>query len=197
MPPERLRIARQLLPVIGLRPRVLDWFDASTPARLRLDLEGAAGQWHLLALFNWSDQAQEMTLKLADYDLPPGEYHAREFWSGKLVRVEDGVLPWQIPAHGVALFAVRPAQSPQYLGSDLHISQGLEVKSWSVSENTRVLNVTVERPGRAAGDITLSLPQPPQAVTLNGDAIEWQPAGEGCYRFSVTFEKTAFLEVHW
>jgi alpha-galactosidase len=197
MPPERLRIASQLLPVIGLRPRVLDWFDTSTPARLRLDLQGAAGQWHLLALFNWSDQPQELTLKLADYNLPPGEYHAREFWSGKLARVESGVLPWQIPAHGAALFAVRPAQSPQYLGSDLHISQGLEVKSWSVSENPRVLNVTVERPGHAAGEITLSLPQPPQAVTLNGDAIDWQPAGEGCYRFSVTFDRTAFLEVQW
>jgi alpha-galactosidase len=197
VPPERLRIARQLLPVIGLRPRVLDWFDASTPAHLRLDLQGATGQWYLLALFNWSDQAQEMALKLADYDLPPGEYHAREFWSGELARVEGGVLRRQIPAHGVALFAMRPAQSPQYLGSDLHISQGLEVKSWSVNENTRVLNVTVERPGLTAGEITLSLPQPPQAVTMNGDAIEWRSAGEGCFRFSITFDKIAILEVHW
>jgi hypothetical protein len=197
VPPERLRIARQLLPVIGLRPRILDWFDAATPARLRLDLEGDAGHWHLLALFNWSDQAQEMTLKLAEYDLPPGEYHAREFWSGKLARVDSGVLPWLVPAHGIALFAVRLVQSPQYLGSDLHISQGLEVKDWSVSESGRILNVTIERPGRAAGDITLSLPQPPQQVTLNGDPIESQPAGEGCYRFPVAFEKAAILEVHW
>ena len=215
IPPDRLRIAMQLLPVIGQRPRVLDWFDAvgidhrATPARLRLDLESAAGQWYILALFNWSDQAQELTLKLADYDLPPSDYHAREFWSGKLVRVDGSTLSWQVPAHGAALFAVRPAKALQYLGSDLHISQGLEVKSWEVAEtvhpadtvhpieNSRVLKFTLERPGRAAGDITLSLPQPPHVVSLNGSPIEWQPAGEGCYRFSVTFDKTAFVEVHW
>jgi alpha-galactosidase len=196
LPPERLRIASQLLPVIGLRPRVLDWFDAVTPARLRLDLEGAAGQWHLLAHFNWADQAQEFTLKLADYGLPSGEYYAREFWSGKLVQVKDGALPWQIPAHGVALFAVRPVQSPLYLGSDVHISQGLEVKSWSLLEN-RVLKITVERPGSAAGEIFLSLRQPPQQASLNGNPVEWQPAGENSYRFSAAFEKTAMFEVNW
>jgi alpha-galactosidase len=195
IPPERMRIARQMLPVIGLRPRVLDWFDSGTPARVRLDLEGKAGAWQLLALFNWTDLPQEMTLKMADYGLGPGEYHAREFWSGKQVQIVNGALPWQIPTHGVALFAVRPAESLQYLGSNLHISQGLEVKSWAVSENPRGLTMSLERPGRVAGDITLSMPQPPQRANLNGEVIEWQSAGEGCYRFPVSFERTALLEV--
>ena len=195
IPPERMSIARQMLPVIGLRPRVLDWFDSGTPAHVRLDLEGKAGAWQLLALFNWTDLPQEMTLKLADYGLGPGEYHAREFWSGKQVQIVNGALPWQIPTHGVALFAVRPAESLQYLGSNLHISQGLEVKSWAVSENPRGLTMSLERPGRVAGDITLSLPQPPQRANLNGEVIEWQSDGEGCYRFPVSFERTALLEV--
>jgi alpha-galactosidase len=197
IPPERLRIAWQLLPVIGLRPRLMDWFDTTIPAHLRLDLVGAAGQWQLITLINWSDQPQEMTLKLEDYDLPPGLYYLHEFWSGKLARIEGDALPWQIPAHGVALFSVHPAQSPQYIGSDLHISQGQEVKNWSVSDNPRGVNVTLERPGRAAGNITLCLPQPPQRACLNGNPIEWQPVGESCYQFSVVFERTALLEVHW
>lgn len=195
IPPERLRIARQLLPVIGQRPRVLDWFDAATPARLRLDLESAAGGWHLVALFNWSDQTQEKMLKLVEYDLPSGEYYAREFWSGKLARIGSEGLPWQIPAHGVALFAVRPVKNPQYLGSDLHISQGLEVKRCSVSKNHQVMSVTVERPGRVAGEILLSLPNPPQTVTLNREANEWQTAGWDGYRFPVAFVNSAILEV--
>jgi alpha-galactosidase len=197
IPPERLRIAWQLLPVIGLRPRLMDWFDTTNPSRLRLDLEGAAGKWQLITLFNWSDQPQEMTLKLTDYNLPPGQYHLREFWSGKLAHIEGDALPWQIPAHGVALFSVHPAQSPQYIGSDLHISQGQEVKNWSVSENPRGIKVTLERPGRASGNITLSLPQPPQQADLNGNPIEGPSVGDSCYRFSVAFERTALLEVYW
>jgi alpha-galactosidase len=35
--PERRRIAEALLPLIGKRPFVLDWFDSSTPTRLQLD----------------------------------------------------------------------------------------------------------------------------------------------------------------
>jgi alpha-galactosidase len=197
IPPERLQLARKLLPVIGLRPRVLDWFDAATPAHLRLDLAGAVGQWHLLALFNWADTAQEILLNFAEYDLPPGEFFAREFWSGKLVRIDRDPLPWQIPAHGAALFAVRPAQAPQYLGSDLHISQGLEVINWSMTDDQRGLKFTIERPGRASGDFSLSLPQPPQQAFLNGDGLRWQPEGDGCYRFSLAFINTALLEVHW
>ena len=195
IPPERLRIARQLLPLIGQSPRVLDWFDAATPARLRLDLESSAGAWHILALFNWSDQDREKSLELADYDLPSGQYYAREFWSGKLVRIESGTLPWQIPAHGVALFAVRPAKTPQYLGSDLHISQGKEVMSWCISENQQALTIRVERPGRAAGEIILGLPKPPQKAILNGESIEWQTVGEDIYRFPMAFETSALLEV--
>ncbi len=197
IPPERLRIARQLLPLIGQRPRVLDWFDAATPARLRLDLESAAGAWYTLAFFNWSDQDQEKILDLAEYDIPPGEYYAREFWSGKLVRIDGGTLPWQIPAHGVALFAVRPAKTPQYLGSDLHISLGLEVKSWSISENQQALNIKVERPGRAAAESILGLPKPPQKAILNGESIEWQMVGENFYRFPMAFDTSALLEVQW
>jgi alpha-galactosidase len=34
LPPERLRLAGTLLPPIGHRPQVMDWFDASTPRRL-------------------------------------------------------------------------------------------------------------------------------------------------------------------
>ena len=37
LPPDRLRIAQVLLPVIGERARVLDWFDAEMPEHLRLD----------------------------------------------------------------------------------------------------------------------------------------------------------------
>ncbi|MCJ7625539.1 MAG: alpha-galactosidase, partial [Anaerolineaceae bacterium] len=47
LPPERLRIAKILLPIIGKRPEILDWFDKETPQYIRLDLSGAVGEWSL------------------------------------------------------------------------------------------------------------------------------------------------------
>jgi len=71
LPDERLRILRALLPPIGGRPRQLDWLDSPTPRRMRLDLDGAAGPWHLLALFNWEDHSQDLTFLPGDFGPRP------------------------------------------------------------------------------------------------------------------------------
>ena len=62
LPADRLRIAEVLLPVIGERARVIDWFDTEMPELLRLDQLNAAGEWHILANFNWSEKADSLRL---------------------------------------------------------------------------------------------------------------------------------------
>ncbi len=156
LPPERLRIAQALLPLIGERPRLLDWFDATNPRRLRLDLQGAAGAWHLLACFNWEEVGQVFDIRVKDYDLDPASpYIAREFWSGETeISWSQGWLnPQSIPPHGVLLLAVRLFQPdlPQYLGSDLHISQGLEVAGWQASTGSLDLQLRSTRPRPRTG----------------------------------------------
>jgi alpha-galactosidase len=198
LPPERLRIAQALLPLIGQRPRLMDLFDSPTPGHLRLDLEGLVGAWHLLALFNWHDRPRDMTLRLKDFDLDLGaEYMGREFWSGRVQHVTDGGLAIPpIPAHGVALFALRlfTAGQPQYLGSDLHISQGLEVAAWNPRPDGLLMEL--ERPGHSCGMVDLYLPQPPTEVRLEGQPAAWQALEvEGCYRVEVGFEQHARLEI--
>ncbi|HEX7973564.1 MAG TPA: alpha-galactosidase, partial [Anaerolineales bacterium] len=204
LPPDRLRIAQALLPLIGRRPELPGWADAPTPPCLRLDLESAAGAWHLLALFNWDDRPQELSLRLADFNLEPqGEYFAREFWSGQTYRLSGAALRLpEIPAHGTALFAVRPASSdrPLYLGSDLHISQGLEVTQWAFTgkatdTSQSDLTFTLERPGLAQGQIELYLPCPPRQALLNNTRISWDRLSPGHYRFPVQFDRTAHLVI--
>jgi len=216
LPPERSWIAEVLLPLIGKTPRVLDWFDDSEPGRLRLDLENATGRWHLLALFNWRDNPQDMALRLEDFgleaaDSPSGRFWARRFWQPHAApRVENLLHPSlplpAMPAHSVALFAVRPQQSgaPQYLGSDLHISQGLEVAGWDWEGQaapggspigSRTLRLRLERPGRAAGRIFLSLPSPPVRAQMDGAPLTGQALGEGGYAFEVTFDQSAQVDL--
>jgi len=202
LPPERLRIAQSLLPPMGQRPLVLDWFDNQTPTRLQLELHGSTGCWHLLALFNWLDETQDMSLWLSDFLLDTrATYYAHEFWGAKSYQIQPGsartnpILLREIPAHGVALLAVRPHQpyQPQYLGSNLHISQGMEVTAWEPSSNK--VQVCLQRPGRARGSILLGLPYPPKQAQIDGKPLTWQPDGERCYRFEVEFEQTAEISI--
>ena len=198
LPPDRLRLAQMLLPPLGRVPHIFDWFDATTPRHLRLDLRGAAGSWYLLALFNWEDKPQNLTLRLADYDLEVGgDYLAHEFWSGKTYRLQNGALPFNVPAHGNILLAVRrrsPVQ-PQYLGSNLHISQGQEVSLWEWQSRGE-LKAGLERPGRCEGRVALYLPAAPLKAALNGVSVHWESCGENCYLFPVAFEKRGLLVVN-
>lgn len=198
LPPERLRLAQALFPPIGQTPRLLDWFDSSEPSRLLLELSGPAGAWHLLALFNWADSPRDLNLRPADYPLPlaPG-WWAREFWSETLVKFTDALTLPAIPAHGVALLALRPLTpgQPQYLGSGLHISQGLEVKEWAASPSA--LSLRLERPGRSQGMLALALPAAPREARLDGASLPWQAKVDGAYSFSVEFESAARLEIAW
>ena len=207
LPENRLRIAEQLSPLIGRRPRVLDWFDASTPHLMRLDLENQTGKWHLLAIYNWAEVPKDITLSLEEVDLPPGDYFTREFWSGKVEQISRNVLGLkEIPAHGVKLLALTPASfsspgevpkgkvGPLYLGSDLHISQGLEVAEWSTSPSNEVC-LEIARPGKVHGVIDLYLPRSPGKAFLNHQGMKWHFLGDGCYRFPVVFDQHAAIEI--
>jgi len=201
VPPDRLRIAEQLLPLIGKTPWVVDWFDAPTPRLLRLDLKNTTGKWYLIAVYNWADEERDEMLILERLALPHGEYFAREFWCGTADRISDGSLILKgIPAHGVKLVALTPSLSPQdsrkplYLGGDLHFSQGLEVTQWSVTPQNGV-HFSLERYGNTKGEIELYLPQNPTRIILNGLEIEWIALGENRYRIPVEFQNSADIKI--
>ncbi len=209
LPAERLRIAECLIPLIGKRPHVLDWFDNPTPTRLQLNLKGELGSWHLLALFNWQDSPKDISLHMEDFYLDPQlDYYGREFWGGTIYQIagkQTGGAPitlQNVPAHGTALLAVRPHRNyqPEYLGSNLHISQGLEVTAWdwkssSSSGKHGELRFQIERPGRAEGEIELYLPYPPQEASLEREPLVWQTLGGQRYLLTVAFDQTAKIGI--
>ena len=207
LPPERLRLAESLLPLIAKRPFVLDWFDQHNPAHLQVNLDGPAGPWSLVALFNWGDHPKDLDFRLVDFYLDREKaYLARSFWDGQpyLVTLKQGwanpALPGDlvfkaVPPHGVVLLALRQLKKdiPQYLGSSLHISQGMELADWQV--NSSGLSLRLERPGLAQGQVDLSLPTQPKAAWLNAEPLAWQPLEHQVYRFNVKFDQQADIKI--
>jgi len=196
LPAERMHLAEVLLPVIGERARVLDWFDAEMPALLRLDLLNDTGEWHLVSHFNWQEKAADLTLDPKTFDLPDGEYWMMDFWNKKIdcVKPGEGVTVTGVPAHGCVLAAFRRRQEgPQYLGSTLHYSMGKEVAEWSAEENE--LSFTLRLPRAAEGNVILSLPWKKFIVSCNGEPVEFTELHPGVIQVPVAMKGFARIEI--
>ena len=195
LPEERIRISQALLPVIGKRPRVLDWFDQQTPQYLRLDLSGPIGDWSVLAWFNWSDETFLTYLLEKDFHLEKADYQVSEFWSQECCTVPAGEELWHgdVPAHGVVLLAVRKTKQgePSYLGSNLHFSQGFEVTSWKADDDHLEIKIN---PGKEiSGHIDLFVPFPVRQIKINDEQGSWEDGKAGVIR--VKIPRCSFAEI--
>jgi len=188
LPQDRLKLAKILLPLMDQRARVLDWIDSFTPTRLRVDLDGPCGPWHLLAWFNWEDQPVSYAFSSQAFNLPADKvWWLREFWTGlighmseKSPLVFNDILP-----HGVRVAAVRPydAKSPAYLGSDLHLSQGLEISQWQAVDNA--LNLRFDLSREASGRVHLYLPWKPAGAWFKDAPYMLGDEGRGIYNIDL------------
>jgi len=196
---ERRRIIEVLLPLIGLRPQVIDLFERASPRCLRIDLRSPAGRWHLLARFNWEDKPASWQLDPQDFRLQSGSYLLRSFWDGMIGTVTPGgrlSMP-PLTAHGVCVLALRPhhGDSTQYIGSNLHISQGLEVSSWRPAEDG--LELELNLPRRATGTIYLSMPQLPRQVKVDQEPADWSEVLPGYIQINIEFNQLVNVYIQY
>lgn len=181
LPPDRLRLAQTLLPVIGERSLVMDLLEQDMPASLRVDLDGPIGPWHLLAHFNWQDDPADLDFSIERFGLSPETiWWLREFWTGEIGQLKSNTLYSfkTVPAHGVRVAAVREfnPDQPMYLGSDLHLSQGLEVSEWYPKRSSLAINLELGH--TIAGSIHVYLPWQPKVAIHAGNPVSFQTDDE-------------------
>lgn len=183
LPDPRLQIAQALLPVIDQRSQVIDWMDRTTPAMIRVDLDGAAGKWYLLAQFNWGEDTAELAFSPQAFRLPEGVWWVREFWTGEIgqMSAKSPLSLFEVPPHGVRVLAARPYQPehPAYLGGSLHLSQGIEIKNWR--HQNEAITFSFELGRLVGGEIFLYLPKAPLGAWIDGQSKMPQDQGRGIY----------------
>ncbi len=196
LPADRRKIIEVLLPLIGKRANVMDWLDTEMPHNIRLDLKNGCGDWNILGRFNWKDHPREIFLSFPDFCLPQLGYWAYSFWENKVRMVNPGepINLGTLSPHGVSLIAIRPIKEGNfYLGSNLHISMGLEVNQIKDTQDEFV--VDFQLPRIAEGDVYLHLLKTPQSATLNNEKIPFEEVNTNVYKFSVAFNQFAQLKI--
>jgi alpha-galactosidase len=141
----------------------------------------------LLACFNWEDYDSETELTLDHFSLPNREYHFRSFWDDRISQLQRGniIFSGKIPAHGVLLLAARMVgnSSAVYLGSDLHISQGLEITSWEVKKNQ--LKFDIQSGKKLSGKVDVLIEAAPSKITIDGEPSTWEMLGNRICRILI------------
>jgi len=98
-----------------------------------------------------------------------------------MMRGETAYAFHNVPPHGVRVVAARAyqAETPTYLGGDLHLSQGLEISAWQATDQTVSFTLDLDR--KVSGNIYLYLPWVPKGAKANGTPCPINPVRDSVY----------------
>ena len=191
-------MAQSLFPPVYRAADFPDWGGESPPATAVLPMRGALGKWWVIGVFNWADRPADRTLDLRELTGERREPFVFSFWDERIMKTEDGRLRLEkIPAHGSVLLAVRPRGSGiQYVGSNLHFTQGAEVAEWKDIPRIAARGIAVWD-ARPKARIWLSLPGRSGQHRWNGAPVQAEQAGESVWKIPVRFSGKGILDVRW
>ncbi len=142
LPANRIDIIRRCIPGHGVTARPMDLFNTRPPRQwLVTDQRPDRQRRDVIGLFNWSNQAEELSLPLTSMGLPQAdEYIAFDFWNNILLKPFKGTLTLTVPGAACRILAVRPLlPRPFLISTSRHVAQGiLEVKkeAWDAPAKT-------------------------------------------------------------
>lgn len=174
LPPERMSLLQQCLPVCDIRP--LDLFPIFDLLPVwDLKISRPFGAWDVVSLFNWEEKSREVCVRLEELGLDAARtYLAYDCWNRKFIGPVRGVLRAEVPGHGNVLLAVYPDLGrPQVVFSDRHLAQGgvdLKQLSWDAGQRklSGVIGLVANHPTRLA--IALPAGYSLQSARSAGDA---------------------------
>ncbi|MBN1271053.1 MAG: hypothetical protein JXB26_02180 [Candidatus Aminicenantes bacterium] len=110
------------------------------PRAIDLKVDGPAGTYDVVSVFNWENSPQEKTITLSeDLGLDRNTlYLAFDFWNQKREAVTENSVTAEIPAHGTRVFVIHALRDePFVVATSRHITGTVSLKEifWSPEEN--------------------------------------------------------------
>lgn len=179
--PDRVKLIQQALPVVDTHPAKLYPQFGHLPV-WDLHVARSFGDWHVVALFNWDDEAKTVGVDWTEFgEQDSRKFVAWEFWGAEYLGEKTGRLELAIPPRSVRLVALQPAAGhPQFLTSDRHITQGgVELKDQVWSGKT--LTVTVNAVGGFPMTVRFAVPKDfvVQDIVAEGAKTSWRKESDG------------------
>lgn len=195
--PERLRWLSLLVPDLGLHGVPLGLLDRDMPNGILVKVKSNFANYSLIGSFNWSDRPAPCVFDFRQLGYKDGAaLDVFDFWHERFIRTNEPEITFpDVPPHGGILLRVVDSQPvPHIVGDTLHISQGAEIASWHFQDG--ILRIETVDLGRwVSGDLWLSLPREPSAVTCNGDPVEVNSKGDGIFTLRLGFLGRGIVEL--
>ena len=125
-PPEKIALVQQTLPPANVHPMNLYPFFDQLPI-WNLRVARPFGAWNAAALFNWDDEAKEISVSFGELGLDPAEeYVLYEFWTGEFFGARRETFSVEVPPRAVRLMCIAQGdpRRPKFISSSRHIAQG-------------------------------------------------------------------------
>ena len=126
LPPEKIALVQQTLPPANVHPMNLYPFFDQLPI-WNLRVARPFGAWNAAALFNWDDEAKEISVSFGELGLDPAEeYVLYEFWTGEFFGARRETFSVEVPPRAVRLMCIAQGdpRRPKFISSSRHIAQG-------------------------------------------------------------------------
>ena len=142
LPPERLEIARRLIPNHGGFARPADLFESEIPGIWVLQDSRSGVNRVVLGLFNWREKKKALfSYPMEKLGLDPKKtYVGFDFWGDRFLRPMTGTLSVELPPGSCKVLALREASShPEAVSTSRHITQGIAdilEEEWNPASST-------------------------------------------------------------
>jgi len=164
MTEERLALVRKNLPRLPECAKPVDLFDSPEPdypKLFHLRVKRDWDEWHLVAVFNLSDDTLSQPVQLARLGLKAtDELAVWDFWNERYEGCRKGDFTVNVPPRSVRLLrlvASRP--HPWVVSTDMHIRQGqAEIETCAWDESKRTLTIRATRPVGETGNVFIRVP---------------------------------------
>lgn len=147
---DALAVLERALPVAPRAARPVDLFYNERPRVLHLPTENAAGEAHVVAVFNWSAVRSEITtVPLPNLGLAPGAFYTvYDFWNDQYLGTAADRVDVTVAPNSVTVLILRPHRNrPVLLRTGTNLAQsvpGIETADWDARKSAFRLTVSGE-----------------------------------------------------